>query len=325
MLENLKWKLVERPVLPIGNTYLDAFVFIVFFALLFFAGIALKNKRGIRLRPFFQATAFVFFIFIVHRCFCALRGTIFSFQDIGKNDLNVFNGLFIFVPLIAFTLMFGRIFCGWLCPLGFMQESFFRIPFMKKFMLEPFPWLRRLRLILSVAVFSAAVFLLFKFKPKTFFFVQNMAAFWGLATIILVGLFVLNPEAGFKLKRLRYFFLFAWLVIIFMGIFVTDPWCALFGNEIDYSSFVGLFAVLVSAAIVSMAWCRYLCPLGSVLSLIAKFFQVKIKRKKDSAISKKEARQICYVQALEERELDKSSCLFCKRCVEAGASEIEEL
>ncbi len=185
MFENLKWKLVERPILPIGNTYLDAFVFLAFFALLFFAGMALRNKRGIGLRPFVQVVAFVFFIFIVHRCFCALRGTIFSLQDIGKNDLNVFNGLFILAPLIAFTLMFGRIFCGWLCPLGFMQETFFRADFIKRFMLDSAKVLKWTRLLLVAAIFSLAVFLLFKFKPKTFFFVQNIAAFWGLVTILM--------------------------------------------------------------------------------------------------------------------------------------------
>ena len=311
--------------MPIGNTYLDAFVFLVFFILLFLAGIALKNKWGIRLRPFVQLAAFVFFIFIVHRCFCALRGTIFSFQDIGKNDLNVFNGLFIFVPLIAFTLMFGRVFCGWLCPLGSMQEVFFRVPFIKKNMLDPAPRLKRIRALLSIILFLAAVFLLFKFKPKTFFFVQNIAAFWGLVTVILTVLFVLNPGLDIKLKKLRYLLLFTWLLIISFGIFVTDPWCALYGNEIDYSSLVALFAVVASAAIAPMVWCRYLCPLGASLSLIMKRSQVNIKRKKDSVISSRQAGQICYVQALSEKGLDKSSCLFCKRCVEAGVSDIEEL
>ena len=324
MFENLKWKLVERPILPIGNTYLDAFVFLVFFALLFLAGVTLKNKKGIKLRPWVQAASFVFFIFIVHRCFCALRGTIFSFQDIGKNDLNVFNGLFILVPLIAFTLMFGRVFCGWLCPLGSMQEAFFRIPFIKRFMLDPALRFKRLRLWFCVIVFSAAVFLLFKFKPKTFFFVQNIAAFWGLAAVILGGWFVLNQEADLKLKKLRYFLLSVWLIIIALGIFVTDPWCALYGNEIDYSSLVGLFAVLAVAVIVPMVWCRYLCPLGACLSLMTKFFQVKIKRKKDSVLSKQIAKQTCYVGALGEKGLEGSSCLFCKRCVDKGVSEIEE-
>jgi len=324
MFESLNWKLIERPLLPIGNTYLDAFVFLVFFILLFLAGIALKSKPGIRIRPFVQSVSFIFFIFIVHRCFCALRGTIFSFQDIGKNDLNVFNGLFIFVPLVAFTLMFGRIFCGWLCPLGFIEEVFFRVPFTRKVMLALTPQARRLRLILSVILFLAAIFLLFEFKPKTFFFVQNIAAFWGLAALILTALFVLNPGADIKLKRMRYLLLFAWLVIISLGIFVTDPWCALYGNEIDYSSLVALFTVLASAAVVPMAWCRYLCPLGAVLGMAMKFSQVKIKRKKDSLISSSQAKEICYVQALTEKGLDKSSCLFCKRCVQAGASEVEE-
>jgi polyferredoxin len=325
MLENLKWKLIERPILPVGNTYLDAFAFLVFFLLLFSSGIALKSRQGIRLRPYLQAAAFIFFIFIVHRCFCALRGTIFSFQDIGRNDLNVFNGLFILAPLIAFTLLFGRIFCGWLCPLGFMQETFFRVPLIKEFMLGQSSGAKLARLLCLLAVFCATLFLLFKFKPKTFFFVQNIASFWGLVTVILAGLFVLNQGQDLKLKSLRYFMLFVWLLIIAFGIFVTDPWCALYGNEIDYSSLISLFAVLASAAIVPMAWCRYLCPLGSVLSLLAKFYQVKMRRKDNSLISNQKTSRICYVQALEEKGLDESSCLFCKRCVEKGVSEIKEL
>jgi len=325
MFETLKWKILVRPLLPIQNTYLDAFPFIVFFALLFFAGFALKRRWGAKVRPWVQGFAFVFFIFIVHRCFCSLRGALFSFQDIGRNDLNVFNGLFIFVPLIAFTLLFGRVFCGWLCPLGFMQEVFFRAPGIKKAMTEPAERFKRVRLLLLVILFLALIYLLFKFRPKTFFFVQNSAALWGVATIILTGIILVWPAADIRLKRLRYFSLILWLAIIALGIFVTDPWCALYGNEIDYSSLAALFAVLISALFVSMSWCRFLCPLGSFLSLLMPFAQVKIRRKKGSEITPQAAGKICYVRALDEKNLDQSSCLFCKRCVDADVSEIEEL
>ena len=325
MFENLKWKLVERPLLPIGNTYLDAFPFLVFFILLFLAGFALKSKWGARIRPWVQGVALVFFIFIVHRCFCALRGSLFSFQDIGKNDLNVFNGLFILVPLVAFTLMFGRVFCGWLCPLGSLQETFFRVPFIKRFMLDRTPNLKWVKLLFSLIALSAVLVLLFKFKPKTFFFVQNIAALWGLIAVIFTGVIVVNPAVDLKLKMARYFLLFVWFAIIALGIFVTDPWCALYGNEIDYSSLIALFAVLLCALFVPMVWCRYLCPIGSFLSLLIKFSQVKIKRKKESVLTDDSAKKTCYVQALGVKTLDQSSCLFCKRCVQAGASEIEEL
>jgi ferredoxin-type protein NapH len=140
----------------------------------------------------------------------------------------------------------------------------------------------------------------------------------------MAAIFVLKPELDIRLKKMRYYFLTIWLVIICIGIFVTDPWCALYGNEIDYSSLIGLFAVLASALIVSMAWCRYLCPLGTFLSLTTRFSQTRIKRNK-SVVSGDTVREICYVQALGEKSLDENSCLFCKRCVEAKVSEVEEL
>jgi ferredoxin-type protein NapH len=335
MFEHLKWKLVERPLLPIGNSYVDAFPFLILFALLFISGCALKSENRKRIRPYVQISSFIFFIFVVHRCFCALRGWLFGLQEIGRNDLAVFNGLFIFVPLIAFTVLYGRVFCAWMCPLGAMQETFFRfsvfgyrlslrtpntenrLPLISK--------ARGLKLLFLAGVFSLVVFLLFKLKPKTYFFTENIAAFWGIAVILIAFIFLLNPNLNSQLKKIRYLSLFFVLTIVAAGIFVTEPWCALFGNEIDYSSLLAFLAIVSTSAFVSMAWCRYLCPLGSFLSIVTKFSCTKIKRNNTHSLSSKACRDICYVEALGSNSLDQSSCLYCGRCVDVAVSKIEEL
>lgn len=325
MFEHLKWKLVERPFIPIGNSYVDAFPFLALFVLLFLAGYLLMRNSARKLRPFIQSVSFIFFIFTVHRCFCALRGWLLGLQEIGRNDLNVFNNLFIFVPLIAFTLMFGRIFCGWLCPLGALQEIPFRVPFLKKFLVSISLSARRIKLLSLVLLLLFALFLLFAFKPGTFFFTENIAAFLGIITLVMAIFFVLNQKLDAQLKKNRYFFLTAWLMIIGMGIFVTDPWCALFGNEMDYSSLAAFFMVMAAALFVPMAWCRYICPLGSFLSIIMKSSRLKIKRNTNLILSYEDASNICYTAALGEKNLYEGACLYCRRCVDRGASEIKKL
>jgi polyferredoxin len=108
------------------------------------------------------------------------------------------------------------------------------------------------------------------------------------------------------------------------GIFVTDPWCTLFGNEVDYSSILAFAAVVMSAAVISMAWCRFLCPLGSFLSLFVKSAAIKIVRDTKKPFTKEALNKMCYVEALKEDSLDRCSCLSCGRCLSAAASTIEE-
>ena len=172
---------------------------------------------------------------------------------------------------------------------------------------------------------SMVVYLLIVFKPKTFFFTENIAAFSGILTLVMAAIFVISPHSELSLKKIRYLFLAAIIIIISTGIFITDPWCALFVNEIDYSSLIALFAAMTGALAVSMAWCRYICPLGAFLSIVAKYARLKIKRNTKYALSPDEAREVCYTEALGEEVLDAGSCLYCRRCLDVGASKTEEL
>lgn len=324
MFEHLRWKFIERPLLPINNSYVDAFPFLILFFLLFLSGFAMKSEYRAKIRPFVQLAAFIFFIFVVHRCFCALRGWITALQEVGRNDLEVFNGLFVFVPLVAFTFLFGRIFCAWICPIGTIEELAYRSSFFKKFVTNFSGLIKKLKFMSLVILFFLCLFLLFKARPSTYFFTENIAAFWGIFTIILALIFLYNPVTVASLKKIRYLSLIVLVGIIMLGVFITDPWCAFFGNEIDYSSLLGAFAIVSAALFVSMAWCRFLCPVGAFLSLFAGVFRLSIKRKPRHRLSAQAVKEICYVEALGTDSLDLSTCLYCGRCVDCKVSTLEE-
>jgi len=316
--------MLDRPLLPIMSSHVDAFPFLVLVALLFISGVALKNKRIRVFRPVIQIASFVFFVFTIHRCFGALRGWIFALKDIGKNDLNVFFNLFIFVPVLASTLMFGRVFCGWLCPLGALQEFSFRIPALKRFVLKDSSLTRDFKLVVSIIIFALSIFFLFKLKPKTFFFLENIASLWGIALAIIVFAVLGKPQLETQMKKTRYLSLILWFLLLIFGVFTTEPWCVLFGNEIDYSSILSLFIVMALTFLIFQPWCRYLCPLGSFLSLLVKYSPLKIRLNKSINISPKRAKEICPVEAIGNVSIDSSSCLYCTRCVNAGISKLEE-
>jgi len=324
MFEHLKWKMVERPLLAINNSYVDAFPFLVLFAILFIAGVAFKSRLRARIRPWVQVVSFIFFIFVVHRCFCALRGWFTGIQEIGRNDLNVFQGMFVFVPILAFTIMSGKIFCGWACPLGTVQEIFFRFGFLKRFLTNLSQRAKQVKILFSIVILTASFAALLKLKPKTFFFAEDIAAFWAIAAVILSMFYFFNPENDAKIKKIKIFLLAVLAAIIIAGIFITDPWCALFGNELDYSSLIAFFAIVAAAGLISMPWCRYACPLGAFLGLFVKFSSVKVQRNNNMKLTPEGRRNICYTEALLEDYIDESACLYCARCVDCGAAKIED-
>ncbi len=273
-----------------------------------------------------MASAFFFVIFL-HRCLCALRGLVFGLQLMGRNNLIAFGHIAIFVVIMAFTLSFGRVFCGWLCPLGAASEA-----------LRPLVRLRdrtsRRRALVAGYLLLAGVIIIiawlaYMVRPDTGFFSENIAAIWGMWLLVLLLLAL--PRAGddAKIKRIKYASALGWMGLSVIGVFVTNPWCVLMGDELDYSSLVSILAVLSGGMVVGMAWCRYLCPLGAAVGLLALLSPFKIRNEVECTECGK-CEGLCPMNALKRTEVDHTSCISCGLCLgtcgyhwhnEAGSEE----
>lgn len=314
-IEQLKWKMVERPLIPIQDSWVDATPFI---ALILLLGasifIIFKFQKKQSARHIVQLSSLILFAFTFHRCFCAIRGWFFGLSEIGRDNLSVFQNTCIFIPIIASLFIFGRIFCGWICPLGFVQET------IRNLLHRVGAVSDRPLLLLFTAII---IFLIYHFKPVNFFVMQNMASMLGLLLLIICFSSVIKPENDIHLKKLKYFFLAIWVLSILLGIFVTDPWCAIYSNEIDYSSLIGFISVLFAGLIISMAWCRYICPLGGLFALLARFYKYTVMGRSRPSPTE-EYKNTCPMGAIsKDGTVDKENCICCLRCNEKHGFKLQ--
>jgi polyferredoxin len=152
--------------------------------------------------------------------------------------LTVLPMLLLLVVLLGSTVIFGRIYCSYACPLGAMQELtsklFFKSDVKSKnkasFLFEP-----STQIITPIRWIYLLLFVL-------------VAFIWGLTTSEVMNLFV-----GFQIFQGTIESLLIFTVIFFIGI-------------------------LISSFFIYRPWCRFFCPFGTLASATNKFYQYKLVR-----------------------------------------------
>lgn len=123
----------------------------------------------------------------------------------------VITGLLLF---IFFTLVFGRLFCGFLCPIGAIQELAYKIPTRKKKITSK-------ALVLAVQVIFFILFIV-------------LGIFFSIAILSYFGF-----EDFFHLDIVSPFF-YVFIALLLISVFIYRPFCQLF---CPYGLLLSLFAV----------------------------------------------------------------------------------
>lgn len=222
--------------------------------------------------------------------------------------LSNFKLIWLFLPgilLIFFTLFLGRFFCGWICPLGTIID--FTTKQIKK--TNPLIFLRKdIRYyLLSFLLFSAL-------------FGLNIAGLLDpIAILVRFLTFSLYPLFGYAIKN-------SWI-----GLY------KLIGDKRDYFDFfynflktnilpfretfypLAFFSIFIFGLIIYLErferrnWCRNLCPLGALLSLIGRFSIFK-RIPKNLCKDCGECEKICPT-GFEREILQNEDCILCMDCI----------
>ena len=165
--------------------------------------------------------------------------------------------------IVFLTLLFGRAWCGWLCPLGTTLDLIALHRLHKDHSAPPEGW-RAVKYSLLLVLLAAAVFgnltLLF-LDPLTILLRTLTVAVWPALNQILTALETIlypvpalaDPISAFD----------AWLRPAVMPL---QP--AYYRDAVLFAAlFLGLISLDLFA---SRFWCRYLCPLGGLLGLLSK-------------------------------------------------------
>jgi len=188
-------------------------------------------------------------------------------------------GLAIFVAILAIGLVLKKAFCSWLCPIGTLSESLWRLgrrSFGKN--LRVTEWI-------DYPLRSIKYLLLF-------FFVYSV---WQMDAETLKS-FVYSPYN--KVADIKMYFFFAHLT--------------------SFALWIILSFVLLSIVIQNF-WCRYLCPYGALLGILSWLSPLKITRRKSTCIDCQLCTKACpaAIKVHKATRVWSDECMSCLECVEA--------
>jgi len=182
--------------------------------------------------------------------------------------------------VVIIAVVFRRSFCGYICPFGALQEWFGRI--------GALIWKKR-RPVMPVWLDRPARYL--KYVVLVVFAVLS----WVTATLVL------RPYDP-------------WVAYMHLGSSsLTTAWA-------DFAiGFVVLAIALVGSIVYDRFFCKYLCPMGALLAIIAPLSVFKVRRNADTCTNCKACDKACPMNVtVSTVETVKSpECIDCSLCVEA--------
>lgn len=188
-------------------------------------------------------------------------------------------GVFIFLGIILVSIVFGKSFCSWLCPVGFLSEIladlgekiFRRKIKMPKFLDYP---------LRSVKYFLLAFFL------HSIFIAMSVTA---------IKVF-LDSDYN-KVADIKMYYFFA---------------------EISRFSFIVIAVLLFLSIIFRGFWCRYLCPYGALLGITSLFSPNKITRNLKSCTDCGLCTKVCpsFIKVHKAKTVISDECTTCLNCVD---------
>jgi polyferredoxin len=182
---------------------------------------------------------------------------------------------------VAVTLVFGRVWCAWFCPLGAVLELFgFKGRRIKA------QWLRKVK---YVVLFTILV----------------MAAFGSLAFMYFEPITIIIRGITTGAKPLMEYFQMA------------DKKDFIWPGFSWWMIGVPFVLVLLLNLVEKRFWCRYLCPLGALIGLGSKFSWIKRRVDQMSCVKCGECAKICPMGAISpenDYKSDPAECIMCMDC-----------
>ena len=212
--------------------------------------------------------------------------------------------------VIGLTLIFGRFFCGWFCPLGTLLDLFHRlVPPKKKKSSGPN---RSWKYLLLGFILTAAFFGL----PLVGYFDPFSLLVRGMATSV-------DPFFNYTVVSFfdfLYRFSPAWLSAISESVYSFFKNTLLAYNQKFFTlSLLSLFiliSIFVLERIERRFWCRNLCPLGGLLALLSRVAWLR----GHIQTSCRECRlctQICRMEAIDQNHsIAPGDCNLCLECLD---------
>ena len=220
--------------------------------------------------------------------------------------------MFIFLPaisIIVLTVIFGRVFCSWICPLGTLLDLWQRMmPAKRYYQKKTFPEIRYSLLILTIISSLLGLQLVGFVDPFSLLFRGLTFIIDPLINLVIVGffdyLYLNTPEYISSISEPIYQTLkrtiLAYQQVYFLSVFLT---------------FCILLSIFALELIDNRLWCKKVCPLGALLSIISRFSLLK--RLPQKLCNKcNQCKDLCKMSSFNSEGFqNQENCTRCMQCV----------
>lgn len=186
-------------------------------------------------------------------------------------------GLTIFIAALLISLVLRKGFCGWICPVGFASNLAESFSRRFKLLFTPSPWI-------DYPLLTLKYFLLIFFSY-----------------LILLKMDIASIES---FNQSSY------------NLVVDTKMLFFFLAPSTLSMWIMAFLVVISFFLRNF-WCRYLCPYGALLGLLALFSPLKIRREEKNCIDCNKCDRICpgAIRVSQQKNVRTPECIGCGECV----------
>jgi ferredoxin len=208
-----------------------------------------------------------------------------------------------FIFIIILTLLFGRVYCSTICPLGIFQDVFSwlskKLGFIKRYKFKkPINYLRYPLLVLTIVfLFSGSMFVLNMLDPYSSF---------GriFSDIFRPGVIVANNGLASLLERFDVYFLYRLNLNLITWSTVLIP-------------LITLVVIIVLSARFGRLYCNTLCPVGTVLGFLSRVSLFNIKMDSTTCTKCGKCSFTCKSSCINVKtlEVDNSRCVACYNCI----------
>ena len=279
------------------------------------------RKKLTTLRVVFQICFLSLFVYVLWSTTYPLTGKInpdifFKFNPLitimtSLSERIPIDGIMQGVLMLALTVILGRFFCGWICPLGTLIDFSSGLNkgkwALNEAKLKGLSYIKYYILGIIIAGAIAGMQILWLLEPITILARFISLDFIPLVTYSADKMFVLilnqlnRPEILFDLYR--------------------DLKTSFLGLEIAYFPHTGIILlffmlIMVGAFFIKRSWCRIVCPLGAMYAVFAKM--AFLKRSTRNCVFCSNCKVKCPTKAInDDISYSKSECILCLKCVEA--------
>jgi len=216
--------------------------------------------------------------------------------------------------LILILLFTNRFFCGWICPIGTIQDGCAAIPVKNKRVIKKETHEKMIKI-----KYIPIIILILLLVPLGMTKLTDVNIYADFKASI--GTLSQQPLGFFSLSE----YIFVFFPEVINDILMSATLMPLFSNLFRLFIFILYIVIIIGSIWYPRAYCRYLCPFGAVASVISPYSFLKLSRSPVKCVGRAECgicERVCPKQV---RVLDEpfefftghGECNYCLKCKEA--------